>query len=147
MSDYNGIKPKPWTSREEMTLWMSDPRMKGGPFNGGDENYQRHCQARSEMTPDALLGVGTDLNAAMTVNRPEYQDLNNTLGGMTDTYRDMSEARRDQSSSLYKESAFERERVAQKIGRSVPDEAVRPGKQQAFHQAGNEGEGGEEGEQ
>jgi hypothetical protein len=121
MSDYNGIQPKPWTSREEMTLWMSDPRMKGGPFNGGDENYQRHCQARSEMTPDALLGVGTDLNAAMTVNRPEYQDLNNTLGGMTDTYRDMSEARRDQSSQLYKESAFERQRVAEKIGRSTPD--------------------------
>jgi hypothetical protein len=83
------------------------------------------------MTSESVLGVGTDLQSAMSKQPHErdWQDSLNTLSTMNDVYHDMSEAHRDQSSALYKTSAFERQRVAEKINRSVPDSAVMNGRE------------------
>lgn len=123
--NYAGRTPVPFGSKEEMVLWLSDPRYRRGYDSGIDQRdpaYIRHCEARLGLTDDHFTGAGRDLSGAE--HTPEYQDPLNTLGGMSDVYRDTSEVRRDQGAPLYKESAFERQRVAEKIGRSVPDEAV-----------------------
>lgn len=139
--NYAGRTPIPFGSKEEMVLWLKDPRYQRGYENGIDQRdpaYIAHCEARLGLTDDHITGAGRDLSG--TEHTLEYQDPQNTLGGMNDVYRDMSEARKDQSAPLYKESAFERQRVAEKIGRSVPDEAVHGGKQSYSVQIGG-GEG------
>lgn len=140
-NSYAGRTPIPFPSKEEMVLWLKDPRYSGG-IGQRDPAYVAHCEARLMLSEDNTTGANRNLSG--TEHTPEYQDPLNTLGGMNDVYRDMSEARKDQAAPLYKESAFERQRVAEKIGRSVPDDAVRSGKQHASIQM--MGGGGEEGE-
>lgn len=130
MSDYNGHKPRPFVSKDDMRAHTMDKRY-GGSIYERDPAYQEFVEACLMMSEDSTVGANTDLQAAMVEPHKDWQDPANTLGTMTDCYRDMSEARKDQSSDLYKESAFERQRVAEKINRSVPNEAVSFGKRQA----------------
>lgn len=124
---YHGHKPRPFTSQEEMLLHTKDPRYSG-TYNEQEKKFQSYVAECIGMTDSALLGGAGQrgvLEAAMgDPGHRDWQDPLNTLGTMTDIYRDMSEAHRDQSSPLYRSSAFERQRVAEKINRSVPDSAV-----------------------
>ena len=121
--DYAGRKPIPFSSTEEMTLWLNDKRYRGS-INERDEAFQEHCKARLILTPDHVCGANTDLRAALGGGEyRQFQDLGNTLSGMTDTYRSMEEVTADMRSPKYKSDAFERQRVAEKINRSSPDEA------------------------
>lgn len=122
---YHGHQPHPFSSKEEMQAHLVDKRYKGTEYER-EPAYQAYIEVCLAMTSNNILGIAPEKSEI--VWRPtDYQDPQNTLGGMTDVYRDMSEAHRDQSSQLYRTSAFERERVAQKINRSVPDSAVMSG--------------------
>lgn len=148
MSDdrsYNGYKPRPFVSKEDMIAHLSDPRYKGNPYER-DIAYQEFVEACLVLSEDEHVGAnGRELSQAMAQPAVAmYQDPLNTLGSMTDVYRDMSEARRDQSSLLYKDSPFERQRVAEKIGRSTPDYEPLSSKQFASLQVVGDGETGSE---
>ena len=128
MSNYHGHQARAFVSQEEMQLWMSDPRYKGS-YTEREESFINHVVACIDLTPTNTVGVGVGANLvdSMGVSPSlKFQDPLNTLGAMSDVYRDMEEARLDQGSHLYKTSAFERERVARKIDRSVPDSVVMP---------------------
>jgi hypothetical protein len=142
---YLGKDATPFTSQAEVTLWMRDPRYSGKPGEQ-DPVFQQHVVAKLALTDDSAVPVpqnGT-LEAAMSTPSPQFQDINGDLSKLTDRYHDFTEARKDQASELYRESAYERERVAQKIGRSVPDEAVHSHKSVASYQVPVEGEAGQQ---
>lgn len=121
---YNGRKPHALVSREQCMLYAGDKRYRG-TVNERDEAYIRFVEACLCLTDDEHTGANIDLSGAPAEgDGQQFQDPANTLGGMRDVYRDMEEARVDTASSLYKVSAFERERVAQKIDRSTPNGTV-----------------------
>jgi len=116
-----------------MLLWLKDPRYSGG-HGERDEAFIDHVVACVDLTDTETVGagVGNNLVDAMGSGEPaDFQDPQNTLGQFSDVYRDYSEAKKDIASALYKSSAFERERVARKLDRSVPDSAVQPESQMA----------------
>src|SRR6185295_20346863 len=112
---YNGHKPRAFQSQEDMVAHLNYRRYKGN-LNEIDSEYQAFVRRCIEMSDDNTCGAdGQELTKAYgEPGRQEFQDPGNTLGGMTDFYRDMSEARRDQQSPRDRESAFERARVAEK---------------------------------
>lgn len=141
-NSYHGYKPRPFQSRADTIAHMREKRYSGEIFER-DPAYQKWVEACIAMTEGEHTGAnGRELNEALgQPAQRDFQDPLNTLGTMQDVYRDMSEARRDQTSQLYKESGFERQRVAEKIGRSVPDGVVHSSKQYASLQVmGGDGE-------
>jgi hypothetical protein len=133
MSNYNGHEPKPFISKDQVKLWMRDTRYSGKP-NEQDPAFQAYVVACMDLTDGSVLGISTPKAAPEmqhylqqgrpTIEGAKWQDINNTLGTMSDCYRDMSEASADMRTQLYKTSAFERQRVAEKIDRSTPDSSV-----------------------
>lgn len=145
MKTYQGRSPRPFASRAEVALWLKDPRYNGS-INQRDQAFIEYCEECLKLTPDEHVGANVDLQKAMGINRlPEYQDPFGELNKHTDIYHDYSQALRDQSSALYKTSPFERERVARKIWRSVPDEAVESGSSKYDGSIQLMGDGTEEG--
>ena len=68
MSNYQGHKPRAFTSTEEMRLWVSDPRYKGGIYERDESkgparvpfprpSCLHHFQSRIEFMP---TGRATD---------------------------------------------------------------------------------------
>ena len=143
-SNYAGRTPIPFGSKEEMILWLKDPRYRrgeDGAIDQRDRSYIAHCEARLGLTDDNITGVGRDISGAE--HTPEFQDLNGDLSKLTDTYHSVEESQADMRSTRYKTDPYFREIVAQKISRSVPDEAAHGGKQTHSVQAGGveDGEG------
>ena len=110
---YNGRKPHALVSREQVTLYMRDPRYRGTSDEndpqyretgkGREEAYIRFVEACLCLTDDEHTGANANLEGALAEgDGPQFQDLANTLGGMRDFYRDMEEARVDQASPLSK---------------------------------------------
>ena len=60
--NYAGRQPIPFESNEEVNLWLNDRRYKGA--HEQDPAYQLHCLARLMQTPDEILEVRTDSQAA-----------------------------------------------------------------------------------
>lgn len=118
---YNGHKPRAFQSREDSIAHFRDKRYTGN-INERDDAYIRYVEACACLTEDEHVGANGDLRGALAGEpNPQWQDLGNTLGGMKDTYRSMAEVTADMSTSKYKNDAFERQRVAEKINRSSAD--------------------------
>ena len=140
---YNGHKPRAFQSREDLIAHMGDPRYAGKLYEK-DEAYIRWVEACACLTDDTTVGVNVDLSGAM-VKKRDFQDLNDDLGKMTDTYHTSEEMQKDMRDPRYKTDAYFREVVAQKIARSTPDEVVPISFEK--HHAIQFGGGGDEGEE
>lgn len=118
---YNGVKPRAFLSREDSVAHFGDKRYRGRLYER-DEAFVRFVEACACLTDDQYVGANVDLRGALAGEaNPQWQDLDNTLGGMRDTYRSMSEVTADMSAPKYKNDAFERQRVAEKLHRSSAD--------------------------
>ena len=135
MSNYYGHTPRPLL-KEEVISWMRDPRYSGGKTRTEhDPAYIKFVEACMDLTDGSVVGISTPQATASpmqqylqqgreTVEGAHWQDPKGTLSTMGDVYRDYSEAATDMRSAKYKTSAFERQRVAEKLNRSTPDEAT-----------------------
>lgn len=118
---YNGHKPRAFQTREDSIAHFRDKRYTGN-INERDDAYIRYVEACACLTEDEHVGAkGGPVQGAADGEGQQWQDLGNTLGGMRDTYRSMEEVTADIRSPKYKNDAFERQRVAEKINRSSAD--------------------------
>ena len=135
MSNYYGHTPRPLL-KEEVISWMRDPRYSGGKTRTEhDPAYIKFVESCMELTHESVLGIPTPQATASpmqqylqqgreTLEGASWQDPNGTLSQMNDVYRDYEEASSEMRSAKYKTSAFERQRVAEKLSRSTPDAAT-----------------------
>ena len=133
MSNYGNRQPRGFVSKAEMLLWMKEKRYRGTDQER-DPAYVHHVEECLMMTDEVILGLPAPQVAPPmqqylqqgreTVEGLRWQDPKGTLNQMQDVYRDYEEATSEMRSTKYKTSAFERQRVAEKLNRSTPDAAT-----------------------
>lgn len=123
--NYLGKPPTPFTSQDEVTLWMKDPRYSGEIYER-DESFIQHVVAKLEITPDAAVSVPQNgsLEAAMSTPSPQIQDPFGEIANQHDVFHSREEAITAMSDPKYKSDPWFRAQVEAKVGRSVPDEAL-----------------------
>jgi hypothetical protein len=144
MSDgtYNGRKPRPFVSKEDMLAHLLDKRYRGGIYEA-DPSFQEYVKACLMLSEDETVGAnGRELTEAVAEpKRQDWQDPQGDLDKDVSVYHTIAEQQADARNPRYRTDPYFREQVARKIARSTPDWEPRTGKEFASLQVeGNEEE-------